>query len=277
MRMKGLLSGICILVLLTATDAAAQKRLTILHVNDTHSHLEPERAGKEAGLGGVIERAAYRDSVVKADGKRNVLLLHAGDFNQGTSYFSVLNGDLEVELINAMEYDCITLGNHEFDNGVEDLARRLAKIRCPVVCANYDFSKLEAGKYIKPYVILKKAGMRIGIIGLMPDITILVPREVSRQIPAYNNAEVVNKWASYLKEEKKCDLVIALTHIGFEGEPYTDPMLVSRTRNIDLVVGGHSHTFLSEPAYVENLDGKQVPVVQDGCWGLNVGNLKVIK
>ena len=276
MRKKLFIAGICILATLAATDAAAQKRLTILHVNDTHSHLEPERAGEEKGLGGVIERAAYRDSVVKADGKRNVLFLHAGDFNQGTSYYSVLNGDLEVDLVNAMGYDCTTLGNHEFDNGVEDLARRLAKIKCPVVCANYDFSNIEAGKYIKPYVILKKAGMRIGIIGLMPDITILVPREVSRQIPGFNNAEVVNKWAKFLREEKKCDLVIALTHIGYEGEPYTDPMLVSRTRGLDIVVGGHSHTFLSEPAYVKDLDGKLVPIVQDGCWGLNVGNMKVV-
>lgn len=276
MRKKLFIAGICILATLAATDAAAQKRLTILHVNDTHSHLEPERAGEEKGLGGVIERAAYRDSVVKADGKRNVLFLHAGDFNQGTSYYSVLNGDLEVDLVNAMGYDCTILGNHEFDNGVEDLARRLAKIKCPVVCANYDFSNIEAGKYIKPYVILKKAGMRIGIIGLMPDITILVPREVSRQIPGFNNAEVVNKWAKFLREEKKCDLVIALTHIGYEGEPYTDPMLVSRTRGLDIVVGGHSHTFLSEPAYVKDLDGKLVPIVQDGCWGLNVGNMKVV-
>ena len=277
MIMKGFIAGICILAVLAATDAAAQKRLTIIHVNDTHSHLEPERAGEEAGLGGVIERAAYRDSVVKADGKRNVLMLHAGDFNQGTSYYSVLNGDLEVELINAMGYDCITLGNHEFDNGVEDLARRLAKIKCPVVCANYDFSNLEAGRYIRPYTIIKKAGMKIGIIGLMPDITILVPREVSSQIPAFNNAEVVNRWASFLKDEKGCDLVIALTHIGFEGEPYTDPMLVGRVRNVDIVVGGHSHTFLSEPAFISDLDGKKVPVVQDGCWGLNVGNMKVMR
>lgn len=277
MRVKGIFAGICILALLNAADASAQKRLTILHVNDTHSHLEPERAGKEVGLGGVIERAAYRDSVVKADGKRNVLFLHAGDFNQGTSYYSVLNGDLEVDLVNAMGYDCITLGNHEFDNGVEDLARRLAKIKCPVVCANYDFSNLEAGKYIRPYVIIRKAGMKIGIIGLMPDITTLVSREVSSRIPAFNNADVVNKWVKFLKEDKKCDLVIALTHIGFEGEPYTDPMLVSRSRGLDIVVGGHSHTFLSEPAFVKDLDGRLVPIVQDGCWGLNVGNLKVMR
>ena len=258
-------------------DAAAQRRLTILHVNDTHSHLEPERAGGRKGLGGVIERAAYRDSVVKADGKRNVLLLHAGDFSQGTSYFSVLGGDIEIDLINAMKYDCVTLGNHEFDNGVDELARRLANIKCPVVCANYDFSNIALAKYVKPYTIVKKAGMKIGIIGLMPDITTLVSKEVSDKIPAFENSEVVNKWAEYLKTEKKCDMVIALTHIGFENEPYVDRTLVKRTRNVDLVVGGHSHTYLKEPYYENNLDAILTPIVQDGEWGLNIGNLKISK
>lgn len=276
--MKKIILGICLLAALTSIDAAAQKRLTILHVNDTHSHLEPERAGDHKGFGGVIERAAYRDSVVKADGKKNVLLLHAGDFDQGTSYFSVLGGDIEIDLINAMKYDCVTLGNHEFDNGVDELARRLANIKCPVVCANYDFSNVALAKYVKPYTIVKKAEMKIGIIGiigLMPDITILVSREVSDRIPGFENAEVVNKWAEYLKTEKKCDLVIALTHIGFEDEPYLDQMLVRRTRNVDLVVGGHSHTYLKGPHYEKNLDGVTTPIVQDGEWGLNVGNLKI--
>lgn len=273
--MRKLILGICLLAALVNIDAAAQKRLTILHVNDTHSHLEPERSGDRKGLGGVIERAAYRDSVVKADGKRNVLLLHAGDFSQGTSYFSVLGGDIEIDLINAMKYDCVTLGNHEFDNGVDELARRLANIKCPVVCANYDFSNIALAKYVKPYAIVKKAGMKIGIIGLMPDITTLVSKEVSDKIPAFENSEVVNKWAEYLKTEKKCDMVIALTHIGFENEPYVDSTLVKRTRNVDLVVGGHSHTYLKEPYYENNLDAIPTPIVQDGEWGLNIGNLKI--
>ena len=273
--MKKIILGICLLAALVNIDAEAQRRLTILHVNDTHSHLEPERSGERKGLGGVIERAAYRDSVVKADGKRNVLLLHAGDFSQGTSYFSVLGGDIEIDLINAMKYDCITLGNHEFDNGVDELARRLANVKCPVVCANYDFSNIALAKYVKPYTIVKKAGMKIGIIGLMPDITTLVSKEVSDKIPAFENSEVVNKWAEYLKTEKKCDMVIALTHIGFTGEPYVDPTLVKRTRNVDLVVGGHSHTYLKEPYYENNLDGIPTPIVQDGEWGLNIGNLKI--
>ena len=277
MRRLTLISAICLLASLCAVDVQAQKRLTILHFNDTHSHLEPERTGDETGLGGAIERAACRDSIVKADGKRNVLFLHAGDFSQGTSYFSVLGGDIEVDLINALKYDCITLGNHEFDNGVDELARRMSKVKCPVVCANYDFSQLPLGAYVRPYAIVRKAGMKIGIIGLMPDITTLVSHEVSSKIPAFDNSEVVNKWASYLREEKKCDLVIALTHIGYDDGPYNDFSLVRGSRGIDIVVGGHSHTFIDRPGYERDLDGKLVPIVQAGCWGLEMGNMKVLK
>ncbi|MBO7622570.1 MAG: FtsW/RodA/SpoVE family cell cycle protein, partial [Bacteroidales bacterium] len=131
-----------IYIALALALAACQpaQRLVILHVNDTHSHFEPVRSGEEAGLGGVIERAAYIDSVRAAEGAENVLLLHAGDFSQGTSYFTVLGGDLEIATINAMGYDAITLGNHEFDNGIEELARRMSMVKCPVVCASYDFS-----------------------------------------------------------------------------------------------------------------------------------------
>lgn len=275
--MRRIALGICLLAALVCQPALGQKRLTILHVNDTHSHLEPERSGDLKGMGGIIERAAYRDSVVKADGKKNVLLLHAGDFSQGTSYFSVLNGDIEIDLINALQYDCVTLGNHEFDNGITELARRLSSINCPVVCANYDFSKTELGPYVKPYAIVKKAGMKIGIIGLAPDLTRLVSKATSTVLQAYDNADAVNKWAAWLKSEQGCDIVIALTHIGFTGETYIDPQLVRNSRNVDIVVGGHSHTALKEPYYETNLDGVRVPIVQDDSWGLTVGNMKVTK
>jgi len=269
--MKRIVLGIFLMVAVSCLCASAQRKLTIIHVNDTHSHLEPVRSGEYDGLGGVIERAAFRDSVVKADGKRNVLFLHAGDFSQGTSYFTVLKGDIEIDLINALKYDCITLGNHELDNGMDELARRLASVKCPVVVANYDFSAFDLGKYVKPCTVVKKAGKKIGIIGMMPNILELVSREISDQIPAFDNVEAVNKWAEYLKEEKGCDMVIVLSHLG-----YTDDCrLVSRTRNVDMIVGGHSHTFLDEPFYGRNLDGATVPVVQDGCWGLYFGEMKV--
>jgi len=253
------------------------QKLVIIHVNDTHSHFEPVRSGAEEGLGGVIERAVYIDSVRNAEGAENVLLLHAGDFSQGTSYFTVLGGDLEVATINAMGYDAITLGNHEFDNGLEELGRRMSMVNCPVVCANYDFSSFELGKYVLPYTIVEKAGMKIGIFGLLTDLTRVIDRTIADRIPKLDDVEVANKWADYLKNEEKCDLVIALTHIGYEGEPFTDPVLVSKTRNIDLVVGGHSHTFLDKMEHASNLDGKEIPIVQDGCWGLYMGKITMTR
>lgn len=270
--MKRLLSTAVIALLMLPCSA---QKLVILHVNDTHSHFEPVRAGEGTGLGGVIERAVAVDSVRRAEGRRNVLLLHAGDFNQGTSYYSELGGELELQTVNAMLYDCVTLGNHEFDDGIEHLTNRLKRLNCPVVCANYDFSSFELGNYVKPYTILKRAGKKIGIFGLLTDITRVVDRDTADRLPKYDDVQAANKWAAFLKEEEQCDLVIALTHLGFDSETFTDPELVAATRNIDLVVGGHSHTFLEDVEYRSNLDGKMIPIVQSGEWGEWLGKLEV--
>ena len=274
--MRKLIAAVVTAMLVACSGASAQK-LTIMHFNDTHSHLEPERAGKSAGRGGVIERAALVDSVRNAVGRRNFLLLHAGDFNQGTSYYTTLGGMLEVGLVNALGYDVITLGNHEFDDGIEHLGRRLAGLKCPVVCSNYDFSQFELGKYVKPYVVLKRGGMRIGIFGMLTDITKVVDRTIADRLPKFDDVETANRWASYLKNEKKCDIVIALTHLGIENEDFMDQDLVRATRNIDLVVGGHSHTFIKDIVYENNIDGKPVPIVQNGCWGLDTAELSIEK
>ncbi len=264
--------------ILAACALGFSQDLVILHVNDTHSHEEPLRdGGSQGGMGGVIERAAYVDSVRTSVGKKNVLLLHAGDFSQGTSYFTELGGDIEIDLINAMKYDVVTLGNHEFDNGIDELARRLGNLKCPVVCANYDFSELVLGKYVKPYAIVRKGGMKIGVIGLLTDVTRVVQKSIADKMKRFDDIEVANKWADYLKNEEHCDMVIALTHIGFDSVGMNDPALVAGTRNIDLVVGGHSHTFLTDAEYRNNLDGRPVPIVQDGCWGLFVGQVDVYR
>ncbi|MDD7118299.1 MAG: metallophosphoesterase [Candidatus Cryptobacteroides sp.] len=274
--MRKLIAAVVTAILVACSGASAQK-LTIMHFNDTHSHLEPERAGKSSGRGGVIERAALVDSVRNAVGRRNFLLLHAGDFNQGTSYYTTLGGMLEVGLVNALGYDVITLGNHEFDDGIEHLGRRLAGLKCPVVCSNYDFSQFELGKYVKPYVVLKRGGMRIGIFGMLTDITKVVERTIADRLPKFDDVETADRWASYLKNEKKCDIVIALTHLGLENEDFMDQDLVRATRNIDLVVGGHSHTFIKDIVYENNIDGKPVPIVQNGCWGLDTAELSIEK
>ena len=146
-----------------------------------------------------------------------------------------------------------------------------------MVCYNYDFSQFELGKYVKPYVVLKRGGMRIGIFGMLTDITKVVERTIADRLPKFDDVETANRWASYLKNEKKCDIVIALTHLGLENEDFMDQDLVRATRNIDLVVGGHSHTFIKDIVYENNIDGKPVPIVQNGCWGLDTAELSIEK
>ena len=150
-----------IILAATVSFAAAAQDLTILHMNDTHSHIDPERSGRDAGKGGVVEQAAYIDSVRTAVGRKNVLLLHAGDFGQGTSYFTELNGNIEIDVLNAMQFDAVCLGNHEFDNGMEELARRIGNLDVPVVCANYEFSGSPLEGLVDPYIIVRKAGKKI--------------------------------------------------------------------------------------------------------------------
>jgi hypothetical protein len=264
-----------IIFLSTFALVAFAQNLTILHMNDTHSHVDPERGGQHAGHGGAIEQAAYIDSVRVVDGKENVLLLHAGDFSQGTSYFTELNGNIEIDILNAMEFDASCLGNHEFDNGMDELARRLGNLNVPVVCANYSFKGSPLDGLVKPYVILEKAGKKIGIIGLLTDVTSVVDKDIAAQLSYRNPAEAANEYAKILKVDQRCDLVICLTHLGFDGEPYVDTELAAQTRNVDVIVGGHSHTMLKDLHNVYNLDGEPVTIVTDWKWGLNIGNLKV--
>ena len=206
-------------ILLLAFSLAGPN-LTILHLNDTHSHIDPQRSGKDAGMGGVVEQAAFIDSVRVADGASNVLLLHAGDFSQGTSYFTELSGDIEVDVLNAMGFDVTCLGNHEFDNGIDELARRIENLDVPVVCANYTFTGTPLENLVKPYVVLEKAGKKIGVIGLLTDVTSVVDKGITDMLKYRNPADVANEYARILKIDQRCDLVICLTHLGFEGESY---------------------------------------------------------
>jgi len=254
--------------------AAHQTTLTIVHVNDTHSHLEPVRAGELAGRGGALERAAFVDSVRVADGPENVLLLHAGDFSQGTSYYSEFGAPLMIKVLNAMQYDVATLGNHEFDNGIEALASALSECTVPIVVCNYDFSSLPLGPYVKPYVIVEKAGRRIGVVGVLCSLASMVPSEIANRLVELDMISSVQ--AAVDEVRPQCDMVIALTHIGYtEHNPgdIVDEQLCAATRGIDLIVGGHSHTFMSKPAMGKNLDGKRIPIVQSGWTGSVMGLL----
>ncbi len=266
--MKRTILALCFI--LAACQLGAQN-LTILHVNDTHSHIDPQRSGAYIGRGGVIEQAAYIDEVRNEEGRKNVLLLHAGDYGQGTSYFTELGGNIEIDVMNAMKFDVACLGNHEFDNGVVELARRLKNLKAKVVCANYDFTGTPLENLVEPYAIVKKAGKKIGIIGILTDIMEVVDRDIAKTLSYNDPVGVVNEWAEYLKDEKDCDMVICLTHYGYE----EDMDLASKIENVDIIVGGHTHTLLHNLHKVKDLDGEEVVVVQNWKWGLNMGHLTI--
>lgn len=266
--MKRILTAIC--VLMTSMSLNAQD-LTILHFNDTHSHIDPQRSGDYKGRGGVIEQAAYIDSVRCAEGKRNVLLVHAGDFSQGSSYFTELGGNIEIDVMNALKFDVVTLGNHEFDNGLDELARRLKNLKSDVVCANYNFDGTPLEDLVEPYAIIRRGGKKIGFIGVLTDIMEVVDSDIAKLLTYQDPAEVVNRLAGYLKEDKDCDMVVCLSHLGY-GE---DKDLAGSVRNVDLIIGGHSHTLLDDKQIVKDLDGEEVIIVQNWKWGLNAGHLSI--
>ncbi|MBO4465227.1 MAG: metallophosphoesterase [Bacteroidales bacterium] len=257
--------------LLAVSCGTTSASLSILHVNDTHSHLDATRNGSRKGRGGVIERAAIIDSVRNARGSSNVVLLHAGDFNQGTSYYTVLGGALEVDLVNALGYDAITLGNHEFDNGLADLAARVKKINSPVLCANVDFSGTPLDGLVKPYAVICKGGLKIGVVGATSDLSKMVSSSISSQLKQLDDAESVNYWSEYLRDTKHCNMVIFLSHLGYQ----EDQDIVPHLHGVDLVIGGHSHTFVDGFVYIADADGKQVPIITDGCFGYDMGEIIV--
>ena len=266
-----LLPLLCVAVGLSAQD------LVILHTNDIHSQMEPMTSSATMGLGGAERRAAYIAQVRKEHSGK-VILMDAGDYNQGTPYFNLFGGVMEVQIMNALRYDVTTLGNHEFDNGQKDLAKRLSKARYATVCANYDFSKTPLKRHVKPYTIIKRNGYKIGIIGVTVYLKGVVSQEAVAGLEFENPIPLVNDWADFLKNKKHCDLVICLSHLGYgEGsaERPGDVRLAEQSRNVDIVIGGHSHTFLPEPDMRKNAEGQEVMIVQTGSRGVNVGKIEV--
>lgn len=257
-----------------AISSSDAQRLVILHTNDTHSQIETIRVGDNKGLGGVERRLQFIDSIRQQYGKCKVLLLDGGDYDQGTPYYTLGHGDLEVDLNNALGYDVVTLGNHEFDDGQQDLLRRLKKAKYKVVTCNYDFSQTCLAKKVKPYTIVRRGGMKIGIIGTTSYLETTVKASSLDGVKRLDTIEEVNKWADLLRNEKHCDLVILLSHLGLYQEvkgTVDDQMMAAASRDIDFIIGGHTHTYLEHPVEVKNLDGKIVPIVQVGSQGIGVG------
>ena len=251
------------------------RKLTILHTNDVHSRLEPfpADAGKYAGQGGIAARLALVEQIRREED--HVLLLDAGDIFQGTPYFNLYKGEPEMKAMSLLRYDATTMGNHDFDAGVDGFAAQLPHANFPVLIANYDFSQTSLDGKTKPYTVIHKAGLRIGIFGLGIQLKGLVPDDAYGKTQYIEPVQVAKSVSERLKKQEKCDLVICLSHLGFEydGRKVSDKILARETEYIDLIIGGHTHTFLDKPTVVKNADGKEVLVNQTGCYGINLGRI----
>ena len=255
----------------------AQKELTILHTNDTHSTIYPLSENlndtSKAGRGGFIRRIA----MLKEERQKNPDLLYfdSGDFSQGSAYYNEFKGEVEVQLMNRMKVDAATIGNHEFDFGLDNMARLFRMANFPIVCANYDFTGTPVEGLVKPWIIIKRNGVKIGVFGLSPQLDGLVEKHNCEGVKYLDPVAKALEVATLLKKKKKCDMVICISHLGWDTDLDDDIEMAAGTRYIDLVLGGHSHTYFEELRYVKNLDGQNVPVDQNGKHGLWIGKMVV--
>ena len=266
-----------VLSLAISAAAGGKKQLLILHTNDTHSCIMPLKTTLadtlKAGRGGYLRRMEMVNEERKAN--PDLLLFDSGDFSQGSPYYTMFKGDVEVGLMNMMHYDAATIGNHEFDFGLENMARLFRMAEFPIVCANYDFTGTCVEGLVKPYVVIKRNGMKIGVFGLAPEMKGLVSDKNCVGVKFLDPVAKAQEMADILKNEKKCDLVVCISHLGWGTSGVNDQVMMSKTRNIDIVLGGHSHTFFNTLRYVKNLDGVSVPNDQNGKSGIFVGRLLV--
>ncbi|MBU46176.1 MAG: metallophosphatase [Flavobacteriales bacterium] len=248
-------------------------KITILHTNDMHSHIHPFTSGRNKGLGGMAQRAGLINSIRAQED--HVLLFDAGDIFQGTPYFNFYGGELEFKLMSKIRYDAATLGNHDFDNGLEGLKKQLHHANFPFLIANYDFTDTILKDKFKPYKIFNKGGIKIGVFGIGIELDGLVPKSLYGNTNHQDPVRQGNYYAKQLRKKEKCDLVICLSHLGFKYKTnkISDIKFASQTRNIDLIIGGHTHTFLKKPVSLLNLDQKEVLINQVGWAGINLGKI----
>lgn len=258
-----------------ASVGFAQKHLTILHTNDTHSCVLPLKTTLAdtllAGRAGFIRRISMIEQERAKD--KNLLLFDSGDFSQGSPFYTLFKGDVEIGLMNRMHYDAGTIGNHEFDYGMQNMARIFKMANFPILCSNYDLKGTPLDEVVKKYAIIKRNGVKIGVFALDPKLDGLVSKANYGIIKYLDPIAVANDMATMLKNDKKCDLVICISHLGWEENGMGDQMMIAGSRNIDLVLGGHSHTYFKTLRYIKNLDGKSIPVDQNGKNAIYVGKM----
>lgn len=255
---------------------ASKKHLTILHTNDVHSHIDafPKNHADFPGLGGLARRAGLVQKIRKEN--PNTLLLDAGDIFQGTPYFNFYGGELEFKLMSMLRYDAATIGNHDFDNGIDGLLAQLPFASFDFLIANYDFTNTVLDGYTKPYKTYIKDGLKVGIYGLGINLAGLVTKKLYKETEYLDPYEVATDIEALLKETEKCDIIICLSHLGYSYENENRPddlKLGKRTKYTDLIIGGHTHTFLERPTVITNANGREILVNQVGCFGVNVGRV----
>lgn len=270
---------ILVLFLFVALNAVAQKRIVILQTNDCHSQILPfnkNLADKtKADLGGFTRRVAY----VKQQREKNpdLLLFDSGDFSQGSSYYNLFKGDVEIGLMNIMHYDAATIGNHEFDFGLDNMARIFRMAEFPIVCANYDFKGTVLEDIVKPYVVLKRNGLKIGVFGLSPKLEGLVVKENYGSIKYLDPVSSARDVVNILREKEKCDFVVCLSHLGWKtgDEEPSDERLIPLTDGIDVVLGGHTHSYVTPMDMVYNSKGNNVLISQNGKSGMYISRFDI--
>ncbi len=253
-----------------------QKQLTILHTNDVHSHIDPfgPENGRNPNKGGVARRASLIDSIRNEN--QHTLLLDAGDIFQGTPYFNYYGGELEFKLMSKLKYDAATIGNHDFDNSIDGLYAQLPHAKFDFLSANYDFSNTIMDGTVKPYKVFIKDGLKIGVFGIGIQLDGLVTKDMYKETVYLDPIEITQDMSRTLKEEEGCDLIICLSHLGYSydsSDKIDDLKLAKNSTNIDLIIGGHTHTFLPKPTVIENKDGHNMLVNQVGCYGINLGRI----
>lgn len=266
------------LMVLTLTAAAQKtKTITILHTNDTHScilPLNPNLADTAlAGRGGYLRRI----EMIRQERQRDpdLLVLDSGDFSQGSPFYSLFKGDVEIGLMNRMGVSATTIGNHEFDFGLANMARLFGMAQFPVLCANYRVTGTPLEGVVKPYTVFHVKGVKVGVFGLDPKLDGLVDAKNYGQVVYMDPVATANKMATTLRHKEHCDVVICLSHLGWTNNGVGDQEVISRSRGIDLVLGGHSHTYFQTLRYVKDLDGREVPVDQNGKHGIYVGKIEL--
>jgi len=269
------IASLSVLGLNSCSQLLRDVKITILHSNDVHSQIEPFPVNhdKFPNRGGFAKRACIFDGIRSVN--PNTLIFDAGDIFQGTPYFNFFQGELELKLMKEMGYNAATIGNHEFDAGLDTLKKNILKTNFQFIISNYDFTNTELDGITTPYKIYRKEGVKIGVFGLGIELRGLVNPDLYKETKYYDPVEISNEMVKILKNEKECDLIICVSHLGHEynSEKISDVKLAKLTNDIDLIIGGHTHTFLKEPLIIKNKNNDNVIINQVGSGGVYLGRI----